>query len=178
MNPRPNRRAGVAPALCALALALTAAAAFAAARTNGSELWPALGAVPNGTVGSIVAVPHGCLIEYTVSIVTDTGGGSDTFEIQVADDGAVVQTIPLQAPADGLTHQLTGSFQLTRPPGDETPGIGLYLVDDGSVLDILDPLGGVGCSPDVPALGGRGVVALAGLLAVTALFALRRLRRA
>ena len=177
MKPQLHRRPGFAPVLLACALALASATAFAAESTNGAALWPALGAGPNGAVGSIVASPTGCLIEFTVSIVTESGGGSDAFEIQVADDGQIVQTIPLQAPADGQAHEVTGAFRLAQPPGNETPGIGLYLVDDGNVLDILDPLV-VGCSPlEVPALGGRGFVALGGLLAATALLALRRHRR-
>lgn len=182
MKSPPTRRPGLVPVLTALALALAApweAAALVAEATNGAALWPAAATAPSGAVGSLVATPDGCLIDYSIAIVTDGGGGSDAFEIQVADDGQVVQIIPLSAPADGQQHQVTGSFRLGRQPGHETPGIGLYLIDDGHVLDILDPLGGIGCSPlEVPALDRGGFAALGGLLALAAFFALRRLRRA
>ena len=122
-------------------------------------------------------MPNGCLVEYAVTIVTDATGGQDGFELQVADDGRVSQIVPLSAPADGASHRITGQIQLSGPPGDETPGIGLYLVDAGQILDAVDPLG-VPCSPlEVPALGGNGYVALGGVLALAGLLSLRRSRR-
>ena len=179
MKPRQSSRVRLAPALAALALAWAIAspvAAVDAAATNGAAIWPASGASPHGSLGSIAATPDGCRIAFTITIVTDPGGGTDSFELQVADDGLVIQTIPLSAPADGNSHEVTGSFWLAMSPGNATPGIGLYLLDDGNVLDILDPLP-VGCSPlEVPAVGSRGFATLGMLLAASALVVLRRTR--
>lgn len=169
-----NRSGAAAVGLvAALALGAGAERAAAASTINGLSSPPT-----HLTLGSIEAVPNGCLVEYAVTIVTDATGGQDGFELQVADDGRVSQIVPLNAPADGASHRITGQIQLSGPPGDETPGIGLYLVDDGQILDAVDPLG-VPCSPlEVPALGGGGFAALGGVLALAALASLRRLRHA
>ncbi|MEZ5313394.1 MAG: hypothetical protein R2862_06895 [Thermoanaerobaculia bacterium] len=129
-------------------------------------------------LGSIeVSAPVGCVVAYTVSVVTTRGPQPEQFEIEVADDGVITQIVPLEAPADGALHVLQGSFALTHPPANGSPGVGIYLVDDGLVLDAVDPFGLPCSAPDVPALAGTGYLALIGVLALVALLALRRLRR-
>lgn len=128
-------------------------------------------------LGALNASPDGCVVSFDATVVTATGGGEDGFELQVADDGRIVRRIPLSAPADGATHQVTGQFRLGGPPATATPGIGLYLTDDDRILDAIDPFG-VPCSVvEVPALRGRGFLALGGVLAAAALVTLRRPRR-
>jgi hypothetical protein len=129
-------------------------------------------------LGALDASPDGCLVSFDATVVTAPGGGDDAFELQVADDGRIVRRIPLSAPADGATHQVTGQFRLGGPPATATPGIGLYLPDNDRILDAIDPFG-VPCTVvEVPALRGRGFLALGGVLAAAALVTLRRPRRA
>jgi hypothetical protein len=129
-------------------------------------------------LGSLTASPDGCVVSYTATVMTASGGGQDGFELQVLDDGRLVRVLQLSAPADGAVHEVPGQFRLSGPPGDESPGIGLYLADNGQILDAMDPFG-VPCSVvEVPALRRNGFLALGGVLALLGLVSLRRPRRA
>jgi hypothetical protein len=161
--------------------ALVAAAAFAAA--GGVLLASGFNGpgapIPNANLGSLAATASGgCAVEFAATVHTASGGGQDDFSIQISDDGRLIRVVDLYAPADGTSHVVNGAFELTSPPGDATPGIGLYLVDDGRILDAIDPFV-VPCGAlAVPALGGRGLAALVSLLAFAALATLGRARRA
>jgi hypothetical protein len=129
-------------------------------------------------LGSLTAAPDGCVIGFTATVRTEAGGGVDSFEVQLFDDGQQIDLRALTAPADGQVHAVEGEFQLSGPIGTNTPGVGLYLVDNGQTLDLIDPFG-TPCPPlEVPTLGRGGVAALAGLLAIASLALLARRRRA
>lgn len=165
-------------AATAALFALVAWAGSAAFGRSQNQLNGSFTLAPGASLGQLEAAPDGCLVSYTVNIVTAAGGGQDEFELQIADDGRLTRIVPLAAPADGASHVVSGSFWLSGPPGSLTPGIGIYLVDNGSVLDAVDPLG-VPCGiVEVPALAGKGYLALGSVLALVALVSLRRPRRA
>jgi hypothetical protein len=159
--------------MAAAVLLLSGGALFAAGAFNGPGF-----PIANVNLGSLSATPTGCVIDFTATVRTEAGGGVDSFEVQLFDDGQLIATQLLTATADGQTHDVAGQFQLSGPPGTVTPGVGLYLVDNDQTLDLIDPLG-TPCGPlEVPALDRRGIVALAGLLAVASLALLSRRRRA
>lgn len=172
---RASARRRLAPWFAALSLggAISQSAVFSET-LNGAGVEPmtvALGALE-------LSAPNGCAVAYSASVVTTLGEGLESFELQVVDDGAITQIVSLTAPADGAVHLVQGAFKLARFPAQESPGIGVYLVDEGLILDAVDPFG-VPCSaPDVPALAGTGFLTLGGVLALAALVMLRRSRRA
>ena len=57
--------------------------------------------------------PAGCSVAYTLQVLTEIGAGSDTFELQVYDDGALIQVEALSAPADGLVHDFAGTHRVS-----------------------------------------------------------------
>ncbi len=98
-----------------------AGAAFAAgnATLNGpGELRPMRLALGDLTIGT----PAGCSVAYTLQVLTDVGTGSDEFELQVYDDGALTQVVALSAPADGLAHDFSGTIELDQPVSQVSPG--------------------------------------------------------
>lgn len=137
--------------------------------------------LPTGNLGTLEAsAPQGCVIGYSATVFADAGGGEDSFQLQVVDDGQIVQVETLSVPADGAVHTVAGSFKLRRAPNAATPGIGLYLADGGVLLDAVDPLE-LACrefEPEVPTLAGAGYVALGSVLALAAILFLRRPRTA
>jgi len=163
--------------LCAgLLLASGEVAAADGPQVNGFNL-----VLPTGNLGTLEAsAPQGCVIGYSATVFADAGGGEDSFQLQVVDDGQIVQVETLSVPADGAVHTVAGSFKLRRAPNAATPGIGLYLADGGVLLDAVDPLE-LACrefEPEVPTLAGAGYVALGSVLALAAILFLRRPRTA
>lgn len=129
-------------------------------------------------LGSLeLSAPNGCVVSYAANVMTTVGEGLESFELQIVDDGAITQIVPLTAPADGAVHLVQGAVKLTRFPTQESPGIGVYLVDDGVILDGVDPFHIACGAPEVPTLAGTGFFALGGVLAGAALVILRRPRR-
>lgn len=153
-----------------------AGAAFAAgnATLNGpGELQPMRLALGDLTIGA----PAGCSVAYTLQVLTDVGTGSDEFELQVYDDGVLTQVVALSAPADGLAHNFAGTIELDQPVSQVSPGIGVYLVDSGAILDFVDPVNATCGIAEIPTLGSVGAWILGGLLMASALVVLRRPRR-
>ena len=166
-------------ALCVLAacgfLGSLASAAFAAGNPtlNGpGELRPMRLALGDLTIGP----PAGCSVAYTLQVLTEVGTGSDEFELQVYDDGALVQIEAFSAPSDGLAHSFAGTIELDQPVSQVSPGIGVYLVDSGAILDFADPVNATCGIAEIPTLGSVGAWILGGLLLASALFVLRRPR--
>jgi len=123
-----------------------------------------------------VSSPEGCTLAYAVQVFTDAGTGDDTFELQVVDDGVIVSVRSLSAPADGAIHQLSGTLQLNHAVSQAIPGVGVYLVDDGTILDAVDPVV-LGCGiVEIPTLDTAGAWLLGGLLLACGLVVLRRPR--
>ena len=165
--------------VCVLAacgfLSPLAGAAFAAgnATLNGpGELQPMRLALGDLTIGT----PAGCSVAYTLQVLTDVGTGSDEFELQVYDDGALTQVVALSAPADGLLHDFSGTIELDQPVSQASPGIGIYLVDSGTILDFADPVNVTCGIAEIPTLGSLGAWLLGGLLLASGVFVLRRPR--
>lgn len=132
------------------------------------------------SIGSLEATApvNGCVVSYTATVLADAGGGEDSFQLQVVDDGAIVQVETLTVPADGAVHTVSGSLRLKKAPLTGSPGIGLYLADGAQLFDAVDPLE-VPCrafEPEVPTLAGAGTAALVGVLALAAVVVLRRAR--
>lgn len=121
-----------------------------------------------------VSSPEGCVVAYTLQVQTESGGGNDTFELQLFDDGELVQVEALSAPADGAVHALTGTIHLHQAVSQVSPGLGVYLVDSAAFLDFVDPAP-VSCGfVEIPTLGSVGAWILGGLLLASALVLLRR----
>jgi hypothetical protein len=121
-----------------------------------------------------VSSPQGCTLSYAVQVFTESGGGDDSFELQVVDDGEIVLIHPLTAPADGAVHQLSGSIRLGRSVSQAFPGVGVYLIDTGVILDAVDPVDIVCGVVEIPTLGSAGAWLLGGLLLACGFVVLRR----
>jgi len=119
----------------------------------------------------------GCSVAYTLQVLTEVAPGSDDFELQVFDDGALTQIVALSAPSDGLLHNLSGTIVLGQPVSQASPGIGVYLVDSGTILDFVDPVPVTCGAVEIPTLGSVGAWILGGLLMASAFAVLRRPRR-
>lgn len=124
-----------------------------------------------------IGPPAGCSVAYALQVLTEVGTGSDEFELQVYDDAALVQVVALSAPADGLLHAFSGTIELDQPVSQASPGIGVYLVDSGAILDFADPVNATCGIAEIPTLGSLGAWVLGGLLTASALVILRRPRR-
>lgn len=164
-----------AAAACWL-LGLATGVAFAqgnAALNGPSELGPMRLVLGDLTVGT----PTGCSVAYTLQVVTEVGPSNDDFELQVYDDGLLTQILPLSAPADGLIHHFSGTIELAQQVSQTSPGIGVYLIDSGTLLDFVDPVPVVCGVVEIPTLGSVGAWILGGLLLASALVILRRPRR-
>ena len=156
-------------------LGLVAGVAFAegGATLNGpGELGPMRLVLGDLTIGS----PAGCSVAYTLQVLTEVGTGSDEFELQVYDDGALTQIVALSAPADGLLHDFSGTIELDQPVSQASPGIGVYLVDSGAILDFADPVNATCGIAEIPTLGSLGAWVLGGLLLASGVVVLRRTR--
>ena len=125
----------------------------------------------------VVSSPASCAVGYTLQVQTELGSGDDTFELQIYDDGLLIQSQPLSAPADGGVHALAGSLQLQHAVSQASPGIGVYLVDSGVILDFVDPADVVCGLVEIPTLDTVGAWILGGLLLASALIVMRRPRR-
>ncbi|MEO8274573.1 MAG: hypothetical protein ABI639_00025 [Thermoanaerobaculia bacterium] len=131
------------------------------------------------SLGSLSASsPASCVLAYSVQVLTDSAPGTDTFELQIFDDGAIAQTQTLSAPADGAVHHLQGTVTIAHPISQSTSGVGVYLVDDGAILDFADPVGIICGAVDIPTLDALGTSVLAGALLLSALVLMRRRRNA
>jgi hypothetical protein len=126
----------------------------------------------------VVSSPESCVVAYTLQVQTESGGGNDAFELQLFDDGELVQVEALSAPADGAVHALAGAIHLQHPVAQTSPGIGVYLVDSGAILDFVDPASVTCGFVAIPTLDSAGAWILGGLLLASALVVLRRPRRA
>ena len=103
-------------ALCVLAacgfLGSLASAAFAAGNPtlNGpGELRPMRLALGDLTIGP----PAGCSVAYTLQVLTEVGTGSDEFELQVYDDGALTQAPPTGLDGCGARRRGNRTFRGT-----------------------------------------------------------------
>lgn len=126
------------------------------------------------TIGSST----GCAVAYALHVITELAPGSDDFELQVYDDGALTQTLTLSAPSDGLLHDFSGTIALDQAVSQATPGIGVYLVDSGTILDFVDPVPVTCGAVEIPTLGSIGAWLLGGLLVASGFLQLRRHRSA
>jgi len=88
-----------------------------------------------------------------------------------------VQIEALSAPSDGLLHDLSGTIVLGRPVSQTSPGIGVYLVDSGAILDFVDPVSVTCGIVEIPTLGAVGAWILGALLMASGFVVLRRPRR-
>lgn len=138
---------------------------------------------PGGPAGGRISVgnlaassPGNCAVAYTVQVQTEIGPGSDSFELQIYDDAALLQTQTLSAPADGAVHSLSATVRIEQPVSQTTPGVGIYLVDSGAILDFVDPVDVTCGLAEIPALEPAGALLLGGLIFASALFLLRRRR--
>jgi hypothetical protein len=124
-----------------------------------------------------IAAPSGCAVPYSLQVVTEVAQGNDDFELQVYDDGALVQVESLSAPSDGELHEFSGTIRLDRPVSQTSPGIGVYLVDSDVILDFVDPVP-VACGVvEIPTLGSVGAWILGAMLLASGFAVLRRPRR-
>ena len=129
-------------------------------------------------LGSLtISSPAECTLAYTLQVLTESGSGADTFELQIFDDGNLVQIQPLSAPADGAVHALSGDLRLQHPVSQTSPGLGVYLVDSSVILDFADPVDIVCGFVEIPTLDSAGMWILTGLLLASALVVFRRSRR-
>lgn len=124
-----------------------------------------------------IGAPSGCAVPYTLQVLTEVGPADDEFELQVYDDGALTQIVALSAPSDGLLHALSGTIVLAQPVSQVSPGIGVYLVDSGAILDFVDPVPVTCGVVEIPTLGSVGVWLLGGLLLASGFLTLRRSQR-
>ena len=124
-----------------------------------------------------LGTPTGCSVAYTLQVLTEVAPGSDDFELQVYDDGALTQIVSLSAPSDGLLHDFSGTIELGQPVSQASPGIGVYLVDSGTILDFADPVPVTCGVVEIPTLGSVGAWLLGGLLMASGFVVLRRPRR-
>ena len=110
---------------------------------------------------------------YSATVTTDAGGGTDDFALEIWDDGLLMDTIALSAPADGGVHTVSGTYDIAFPVGTVAPGLGLFLMD-GATLDYIDPFT-CESAQAIPTMGGWGLAVLILLLAAAgAFFVLRR----
>lgn len=177
---RPLQAKSVATAIALWGLVLVSPGAGAARAENATGLnGPGRSYNGRSTLGDLaITSSENCSLAYAIQVFTDSGQGNDDFEIQVVDDGAIVQILALSAPADGAIHQLSGTLRLKAPVSQQVPGIGVYLVDSGVILDAVDPLP-ISCGfVDIPTLDATGTWILGSLLLASALVVLRRPRRA
>jgi hypothetical protein len=165
------------PGACAFLLSLLALLPAAAAAAVGTGSLNGPGDPQGGrlALGDLaVSSPENCVVAYTLQVQSEGGGGNDTFELQLFDDGALVQAEALSAPADGAVHALTGTIHLHQAVSQVNPGLGVYLVDSGAILDFVDPAP-VSCGfVEIPTLDAVGAWILGGLLLASALVVLRR----
>ena len=113
-----------------------------------------------------------CVLSYQLQVTADAGGGTDTFRLEVYDEGQLVRAVTLSVPADGAVHGVAGTIGLP-PISQAAPGIGVVL-SDATVLDIEDPFV-ASCVPlEVPAVGPFGLAGLTTLLLVAGLVVVRR----
>jgi hypothetical protein len=129
-------------------------------------------------LGSLtVTASQACTVAYSLQVQTESGSGDDTFELQLYDDGALIQIATLRAPADGALHTLAGTLQLGQSVSQANPGVGVYLVDSAASLDFVDPAPVTCGAVEIPTIDTVGAFLLGGLLLASALLVLRRSRR-
>lgn len=161
--------------LAAIALPLWAVAARA---TNAPEEW--LSAVPSGgdsvVVGALQSLSvDRCQLAFQVQVTADPGGGTDSFRLEIYDEGALVRTVALEVPADGGVHTVSGVVGLP-PISQVNPGIGVALFDE-TLLDVEDPFPAA-CAPfEIPAASPAGFAGLGALLLLAGLVLVRRRTR-
>ncbi len=123
-----------------------------------------------GAIQSLAA--DRCVLTFALQVTADAGGGTDSFRLEVWDEGALVRSVPLSVPADGAVHSVNGAVALP-PISQATPGIGVLLAD-ATLLDVEDPVAAA-CAPfEVPAASPLGLASLAAALLVAGLFVVRR----
>lgn len=172
---RSRTQAGVKLLLIGLLAALPAGAASGgdASGRNGPG-GPQGGRIAVGNL--IVSSPANCSVAYSLQVQTDIGSGNDDFELRIYDDAVLVQTQALSAPADGAVHALSATLRLEQPVSQANPGVGIYLVDSGVILDFVDPADVTCGFVEIPTLDTTGALLLGGLLFASALVLLRRHR--
>lgn len=162
-------------ALSLLSVLALAAAAMAGGNVRADATADALAAPPPESlvVGAIQSLAvERCVLTVALQVTADAGGGTDSFRIEVWDEGNLVRSLPLSVPADGGSHAVQAA--VTLPPiSQATPGIGVVLAD-ATVLDIEDPFA-ASCAPfEIPAANPLGLASLAALLLVAGLLLVRR----
>lgn len=113
-----------------------------------------------------------CVLSFQLQVTADAGGGTDSFQLEVWDEGQPVRALTLSVPADGAVHGVAGT--ITLPPISQTnPGIGVVLAD-GAPLDIEDPFA-ASCAPfEIPSTSPVGLAGLGTLLLAAGLVVVRR----
>lgn len=119
-----------------------------------------------------------CGLSIQGSVTTDAGGGTDTFTMQIVDEGAVIASRDFAFPADGAAHPFATEFSFQH-----------IFVGDTYALWINDP-GGLGlvqfpeifpiesCTiQNIPTLSKAGAAGFGLLLAGAAAAVLVRRRR-
>jgi len=129
------------------------------------------------SVGNLAASsPGNCAIAYSLQVQTEIGSGSDSFDLQIYDEAALIQTQTLSAPADGGVHALSGTLQIDQAVSQAVPGIGIYLVDGAAILDFVDPVDVTCGLVEIPTLDSAGALLLGALIFASALVLLRSRR--
>lgn len=158
--------------LSALALASSASAA---GNVPAGAIADALSAPPPESlvVGAIQSLAvEACVLSFGLQVTADAGGGTDSFQLEVWDDGRLVRSLALAVPADGAVHSVSGTIGLP-PISQATPGIGVVLAD-AVRLDLEDPFA-ASCVPyEVPAASPAGLAGLTLLLLAAGLVVVRR----
>jgi LPXTG-motif cell wall-anchored protein len=116
-----------------------------------------------------------CVLTYSLQVTADAGGGTDTFRLDVWDDGLLVRSVPLSVPADGAVHAVSGTVAVP-PINQTTPGLGVYLVD-AAILDAEDPFASTCVAFEIPTAQTVGLAGLGALVGLAAVVVLRRRRK-
>jgi len=125
-----------------------------------------------------LSVTGSCGLSIGGTVVTDAGGGTDTFTLQITDEGAVIASQDFAYPADGAAHPFATEFSFQHIFVGEN--YGLTIVDPGGLglVEFPDLFPLESCSiQNIPTLSTAGVAGFGLLLAGAAAAVLVRRRR-
>lgn len=119
-----------------------------------------------------------CSVIMQGQVTTDVGGGNDTFDLRITDEGAVIASQTFSLPADGGVYPVATTFHLQHIFVNDDYGV---TIDDPGGVGLFEfpdfiPIGG--CTiQNIPTLSTAGVAGFGLLLAGAAAAVLVRRRR-